>query len=422
MSDDGELPIPPDPFWLPFDQAQMRPTHLKVVGDVDPRELLFAAARLPDPSTIPPREWLYGTQLLRGFVSVLVAPGGVGKTAYAMGIAMALASGRQIFNERVFARCNVAVLNLEDPMDELERRLAALMLHHQMDREAIEGRYFLYSADDRRVTIAMLSEDGSEVVHPDEAAIIREIQAHEIGLLVVDPFAESHGLDENSNPQMIRAAAAWRRIARLTGCAILLIHHVRKGLVTDIDSARGAKALTDSARVGLLMAPMTTEEAQEFDVSLEDRTGYVRLDDAKANMSKKAGVARWFQLETIDIGNQTPAYPSGDRVAAIARWNPPSVMGELTIVQCCQALDLIDKGPRDGVRYTTHASAKGKQRWGGQVLIDLFGVSEQRAGNIVLAWIKNGVLEARDYDDTEQRKARSGLFAVAAKRPGNELR
>lgn len=422
MSDD-DLPLPPpDSFWLDFDKEQMRPTHLKVVADVDPRELFFKAARLPDPTTIPPREWLYGTQLLRGFVSVLVAPGGVGKTAYAMGIALALCSGRQIFNERVFQRCNVAVLNLEDPMDELERRLAALMLHHQMGRSEIEGHYFLYSADDRRVTIAMLSDDGSEVVHPDEAAIIREIIAHQIGLLVVDPFAESHSLDENSNPQMIRAAAAWRRIARITGCAILLIHHVRKGIVTDIDSSRGAKALTDSARVGLLMAPMTVEEAQEFDVRDEDRTGYVRVDDAKANMSKKAGVARWFQLETIELKNETVAYPAGDRVAAIARWNPPSVMGELTVLQCNEALDDIEKGPREGVRYTTHATAKANKRWAGQVLIDHFGVSEKRAGIIVLTWIKSGVLEAREYPDGEQRKDRSGLFLVAAKRPGNEIR
>jgi hypothetical protein len=395
--------------------------HLRAIDGVD-TELVFREARLPDPTTIPPRPWLYGTQLLRGFVSVLVAPGGVGKTGYAMGVALALASGRPIFGEKIFVRCNVAVLNLEDPLDELERRLAALMIHHNMDREEIKGRYFLYSADDRRITIASLSDDGSDIVHPDEAAMIREITSHKIGVLVVDPFAESHALDENSNPQMIRAAAAWRRIARATGCAILLIHHVRKGLVTDIDSARGAKALTDSARVGLLLAPMTVEEAHEFDIRMEDRTGFVRLDDAKANMAKKAGVARWFQLETIELRNVSEDYPNGDRVAAIARWTPPSVMGELTTAQCCDALDAIDKGPRPGVRYTNHSSAKAAKRWAGQVLIELYGVSESRAAIIVLTWIKSGVLEARQYHDDEQRKERSGLFSVAAKRPGNEIR
>ncbi|HJZ19569.1 MAG TPA: AAA family ATPase [Bradyrhizobium sp.] len=421
MSDEQLPPPPPDPFWLPFDEAQMRPTRLAIVGGTDPRELLFREARLPDPATIPPRPWLYGTQLLRGFVSVLVAPGGVGKTAYAMGVALALACDAQIFGERVFVRCNAAVVNLEDPLDELERRLAALMIHHKLTRDHIEGRYFLYSADDRRVTIATLSEDGSEVVHPDEASIIREITAHSIGLLVIDPFAESHSLDENSNPQMIRAAAAWRRIARVTGCAILLIHHVRKGIVTDIDSSRGAKALTDSARVGLIMAPMTTDEAQEFGVDPRDRTGFVRLDDAKANMSKRAGVARWFQLKTIELRNGTDDYPNGDRVAAIAPWTPPSVMGDLTITQCNQALDAIEAGPGAGSRYTRHGSAEGGTRWGPQVLMNLFDMDRHRASGIVTTWVKAGVLREEKYIEPTTRKSVNGLYLVHSKRPGNEV-
>jgi hypothetical protein len=388
-----------------------------VVGDN--RELLFRPARLPDPETIPPRPWLYGTQILRGFVTILVAPGGVGKTGYAMGVALSLATGQPLFGEKIFERVNVAVLNLEDPMDELERRLAALMIHHKVSRADVEGRYFLYSSssDNRRLTIAALSEDGYEIVHPDEQAIIREIQQHDIGVLFVDPCAESHELEENSNPQMIKAAAAWRRIARATGCGIVLLHHVRKGIASDIDAARGAKALTDSARVGLILSAMTEAEAEEFDIPVEDRTAYVRLDDAKSNMARRAGIARWFELETIELHNATMTYPAGDRVAAIRLWKPPSAMGDLTIFQCNEALDTIDRGPREGVRFTQSRSGK-TTRWAGQVLIDQFGVSERRAASIIGTWVKNGVLEVRDYEDAEQRKSRSGVFANPVKRPG----
>ena len=45
-------------------------------------------ARLPDPSSIPPRPWLYGTYLMRGFVSLLVSPGGVGKSQLGMMLAV----------------------------------------------------------------------------------------------------------------------------------------------------------------------------------------------------------------------------------------------------------------------------------------------------------------------------------------------
>ena len=44
----------------------------------DPPALAAVPAPLPDPASIPPREWLYGTRLIRRFVSVLAAPGGAG--------------------------------------------------------------------------------------------------------------------------------------------------------------------------------------------------------------------------------------------------------------------------------------------------------------------------------------------------------
>src|SRR4029077_13110678 len=118
------------------------------------------------------------------------------------------------------------------------------------------------------------------VAYPDEQALIEQITQNHIGVVVCDPFAESHSLEENSNPHMVKAAAAWRRVARATGCAVLLVHHVRKGDATSIDAARGAKALTDSARVGLLLTTMPTKEGEAFGVGPDDCWQYVRLDDA----------------------------------------------------------------------------------------------------------------------------------------------
>ena len=285
--------------------------------------LKLLPARLPDPATIRPRPWLYGTQLLRGFVTVLVAPGGTGKSTYAMVVAAALASGRKLLGEHVFACVRTAILNLEDPMDEMERRLAAIMLRYELSRDDLEGRIFLHSGEDRAVIMAQLGDDGFSVVHPDEEALTKEIRTNGIGLLIVDPYAESHTLEENNNPQMIQAAAAWRRIARATNCAVLLIHHVRKGAVMDIESARGAKGLTDSARVGLLLSTMGEDDAGALNIPVAERSRYVRLDDAKSNMAPKATKARWFRLEKEELGNGTPDYPNGDKVATMVPWGSP---------------------------------------------------------------------------------------------------
>src|SRR6185312_5471374 len=108
----------------PLDLSTSDPAEGWAEWDLAP--LIAEPARLPDPTAIPPREWLYGTRLIRRFVSVLVSPGGVGKSAYAMGVAVALATGRPILGERVHHQAPAWVLNLEDPLDELNRRLAAL--------------------------------------------------------------------------------------------------------------------------------------------------------------------------------------------------------------------------------------------------------------------------------------------------------
>ncbi len=393
--------------------------RLSVVADAEHLPpLVLNPARIPDPKTIPPRQWLYGTQLLRGFVTVLVAPGGTGKSIYAMTVAVSCTMGQTLLGEHVFARVNAAVLNLEDPLDELDRRLAAIMICHHIDETDVMGRLFMHSGEDRPVTMASKSEDGFTIVYPDEAALIEQIRKHDIGVIVVDPFAESHTLEENSNPDMVKAAAAWRRVARATNCAIFLIHHVRKGAVADIDSARGAKGLTDSARVGLLMSPMTEDEAKELCVPKEDRWQYVRLDNAKANMAPRASKATWLRLEQVQLHNGTQDYPSGDTVAALATWDPPKVWEELTVEQCNQALDQISDGPGAGVRYAPTRRGRDNDRWAGSVLVKMFDLTEQQADRIVGTWLQTGLLVRDTYRDPTQRKDRSCVRVIDAKRPG----
>lgn len=52
-----------------------------------------------DPSTIPPRPWLYGQHLIRKQVSVTVAPGGVGKSSLTICEALAMVSGRELLGD-----------------------------------------------------------------------------------------------------------------------------------------------------------------------------------------------------------------------------------------------------------------------------------------------------------------------------------
>lgn len=381
--------------------------------------LTLRAAELPEPDAIPPREWLYGTQLIRGFVTVLVAPGGTGKSAYAVGIGIALAARRSFLGDHIFEPVNVAMFNLDDPMVEINRRIAAFTKAHNVKKAELDGRLFIEDADGHGLTLAEMARDdqGFYVAHPDEMSLIELLRANNIGLVVCDPFAESHTLEENNNPQMIQAAAAWRRVARAANCAVLLVHHVRKGDITGIDAARGAKAVTDSARVGLLMTPMAKEEAEMWGIDDEDRLSYVRLDDAKRNMAPPAK-AQWFRLQPIALGNTfDPKYPNGDSVAAIVAWKPPDdELKKAPNAELNTALDAIHSGPGGGVLYRA-SKRGGATLWCGNVLTQMFRTSEEAASRLVKAWLKSGLLFEDDYHHPEWRRTTKGVRVNNTKRP-----
>ncbi|CAB4166580.1 AAA domain containing protein [uncultured Caudovirales phage] len=376
---------------------------------VVPLPLRATPARLPEPRLIRPREWLYGTTLIRRFVSVLVAPGGTGKSTYAIGRGMALASGRPILGDTVHHSVRSWVMNLEDPLEELERRVAAMMMRHQVTREELEGRLFLHSGRDRRLLIAQPTDYG-EIVYPDKEAIVAAMRDADIGHLVVDPVVKSHGLEENSNPHMDAVATAWAEVGEATGAAIDLIHHTRKGATMDVDAARGAKALTDASRVTQTMASMTPEEAEKLGVPDEERWQYVRLDDGKSNMAPRATDARWFILEPQTLGNGTPEYPHGDKVASIAGWEPPSPFAGITWRMMIAILDRLERGPSEGEMWILTRRGRANERWAGNVFIGICDKTEAQRAAILDQWHKSGLIEEGSYYSKQARRESPGVI------------
>lgn len=389
----------------------------RIEAVVEQLPLTLKPARLPDPNLIPPREWLYGTRLIRRYITVLVAPGGTGKTLYSMAVALALASGKPLLGDPVHVRVKVWVFNLEDPMEEMERRVAAMMLRHGLTRADLEGYLFLHSGRDRRLAMANLTDDGHTIVHPDKNAVVHLMRENDIGAIFADPFVKSHSLDENSNPHMDSAATAWSEVCQATGAAGMLVHHTRKGLVTDIEASRGAKALTDAARVGITMSSMASEEADQLGISEEDRWRFVRVDDAKANMAPKALKAHWFEMEMQPLGNTevNEIYPKGDNVAAIVRWEAPSPWEGLSMPKAIEVLESIQDGPGNGEQFTAALSSRDRTRWAGSLLVSIAGRSEGQAKSILREWVANGVLIERSYRSPSQRKDRTGIGVDALK-------
>jgi hypothetical protein len=140
---------------------------------------------------VPPRQWLYAATILRRYVSLVGAPGGVGKTAYAIGVGLSVAIGKALLGEVVHESCKVWIVNLEDGFDELMRRVDAAATLHKVTRNEIEGRLFIDSGRDAALCLADL--DNGKVVIDDRAveSLIADIKSRGIGLTIVDPFMRS---------------------------------------------------------------------------------------------------------------------------------------------------------------------------------------------------------------------------------------
>jgi AAA domain len=83
-----------------------------------------------DPKTIPPRQWLHAGHYIRGFLSATIAPGGLGKTSLQLVEAVGMVCGRDLLKGTTVPPLNVWYWNLEDPRDEIDRRIAGRRRPH----------------------------------------------------------------------------------------------------------------------------------------------------------------------------------------------------------------------------------------------------------------------------------------------------
>lgn len=283
----------------------------------------------PAAHTIRPRPWLYGRQLLRGTVSVIVAPGATGKSALTVGMALALTTGQPLLGKEVHGgpqRC--WLWNLEDDADELGRSIsAAAWAHDIVPARDVAGRLFVDSGlDGAGLCTAKQVRHGFTVLEPVFAAITAELKARRIDCLIVDPFVSSHQVSENDNGAIDAVVKEWARVAKTADCSMVLVHHTSKmagGEVT-VDRARGASALTNAARSVLALNRMTDEEAQRWGIEPDEARRYVRCFDDKNNRAPPAGESEWFYLESVDLPNGEGDSFVGDSVAVAVSWQPPA--------------------------------------------------------------------------------------------------
>ena len=369
--------------------------------------------------SVQPRKWLYGRHLIEGYVSATVSAGGAGKTTLELIEAVAMASGRDLIGAQSTEPIKVWHYNLEDPLDELYRRVWAICEHFKVPPAELEGQLFLDSGRDRKLVVA--GREGEPVELSAVSDLTHEMTEKGIQVLQVDPFVKVHQLDENNNPEIDFVCSIFADIAQATGGCVDLVHHIRKaptGVMAqpgNIDMARGASALSGAVRAARTLSVMTEREAETLGILVDRRHWFVRVDDAKANMSAPVSGAQWFERESIELPN---ADIGGDSVGVFSNWSPPDPFDGLSTQAARAALLRIREGLEDGQRYQMKASRNSK-RWAGAVLVEEGAeVSPNDAKQILKAWVEIGMIYEEDYRNPVRRKDEKAVFIDTEMLPG----
>jgi hypothetical protein len=323
-------------------------------------------------ANIPHRKWLYGFDLVRGELTVIGSPGGAGKSSLAIGMAICAATNRELLGEKIRGGGNLKslVINSEDSTEEIRRRVYAFCLAHGVAERDLNG-LTVVGADDpwvQRISFLTTNERGMSAFNQGGLdALQLALDALRPDVIVLDPLVSfCAGGDMNSNAVMSSVMRKLKEIAGRNECAVLIVHHTRKGGdAGNVETISGAAAITNLARRAIMPAPLTEDDRKRCGILPSELFQYFKLVDAKSNLVPRAADSPLYRLHGVELPNpEPPLYPHGDNVQAITRVvlpiQPSGAANADDMKIEAAILQLVDRGKEiDGQYYPYSPSPAG---------------------------------------------------------------
>lgn len=278
------------------------------------------------PERLPRRQFLYAPMYARKFYSLTVAHGGTGKTSVVMTENLSIVTGKPLLGVTPTEEdLRAWFWNGEDPLEEMQRRWAAVVKQFGVTPEDIGDRFFLDSGRELPIKLTTLSDGVSKIAEPIVKELIEAIRDFKIDALTLDPIIATHNAPENDTAAMNAIADAWKRVANDTDCAMHGLHHLRKtrGQDATIEDSRGAIAMVDAARGRRVLNKMAAADAKAAGIKPEEREAYIWADYSKTSMVAPSASREWFQLVSVNLGNgPDPSMPEegADEVGVAVPW------------------------------------------------------------------------------------------------------
>lgn len=383
--------------------------------------ILATAFTWRDPKTLTRREFAFGTHYIRKYVSVTVAPGGLGKTALAIMEALSMTSGKPLAGVKPPDRLRVWLFNSEDPRDEMERRIMAACIRYKLKPDDVAGLFLDTGREQELVVMREDKKSGLKVNEPIVEAVVEQIRRNNIDVMIADPFVSTHQVNENDNGAIDKVAKLWAQIADQTNCAIDIVHHLRKlaDREATVEDARGAVSLIGAARSVRVLNRMSADQAKDAGLEEGDRYSHFSINHGKANLAPLSHKLEWRRLEGVPLGNGRGLTKPQDFAPVVVQWKWPGaedIVADLTPDQIKMIKVRVDSS-----EYKEGHRAK---NWVGGAIAFALGMdmeddgTRRRVSAIYKALSKEGHLVKSEEKDHIRREAavfiRSDEFRAAA--------
>lgn len=336
------------------------------------------------PHPVPDPEYVVRDFIERGIVTMILARGAVGKSLFAIQSANAWARGESFLGLVPEKPLTIAILNCEDDLLELSRRVDATMQERHPN---------ILVPDIDRLTLMTADPEGKGP--PKVTSLYNEldqaIAEMGIDLLVLDPLIEMHeGMDENT-ADMKHLGIAVRNLARKHNIGVLMVHHPKKGgQAGDQDNSRGHSSLINLIRAQHIFEPMTPAEHGTLKMPPDkSHKSFFRIVTPKANYGPAVDFGGTIHDRWVEKVMRPGAIRPHLMVANLTPQILPDTKSE-DIPQFKEFVALVQAGSPDGELWRVNKRGKFKleevahERFGftSRELIDLL-VRAEAAGLIV---------------------------------------
>lgn len=246
--------------------------------------------------TLPERGFLLSPILPAQGIAIMYAPRGIGKTFAALSVAVAVASGGEVFNWRAPSAKRVLYVDGEMPATAMQERLAFLVSGMVAPPHALDNLTLITPDMQPRPMPDLTTPGGQAALEPFVKGA---------DMLVLDNIATLCRTGKENESQSWQPMQSWLLDLRRRGMTVLLIHHAGKS-----GDQRGTSAREDIMDTVIsLRRPReyNMAEGARFEVHLTKARGIVG-DEAKpfeAHLKAEDNALHWHVRELEDVELQT---------------------------------------------------------------------------------------------------------------------